>query len=143
MARSNSAKAPSICIIMRFEAIATVARQIDARVEPFEAIDMGDRTLKRQRAEIRALLGFREATVADGEALTEWIRDHAVADSRDIAELTSVLEQRCRDLKIEPPGASGQQECGCQALRRQQPSISGLSRQDRARHQEGLASRRL
>ena len=87
------------------EAIATVARQIDAPAEPFDAMDMSDRTLKRQRAEIRSLLGFREATVADGETLTEWLRDHAVADCRDIDELTSVLEQRCRDLKIEPPGA--------------------------------------
>ena len=84
------------------EAITTVARQIDAPAEPFDAMDMSDRTLKRQRAEIRSLLGFREATVADGETLTEWLRDHAVADSREIAELTSVLEQRCRDLKIEP-----------------------------------------
>jgi hypothetical protein len=59
MARSNSAKAPSICTIMR---------------------------------------------PAGKETLTEWLRDHAVADSREIAELTGVLEQRCRDLKIEPPG---------------------------------------
>ena len=87
------------------EAIATVARQIDVPADPFDAMDMGDRTLKRQRAEIRSLLGFREATVADGEVLTEWLSDHAVADSRDIAELTSALEQRCRDIKIEPPGA--------------------------------------
>jgi len=87
------------------EAITTVARQIDAPAEPFDAMDMSDRTLKRQRAEIRSMLGFSEATVADGETLTEWLRDHAVADSRDIAELTCALEQRCRDLKIEPPGA--------------------------------------
>jgi hypothetical protein len=40
-------------------------------------------TLKRHRAEIRALSGARETTVADGEALTDWLRDHAVADSRD------------------------------------------------------------
>ena len=31
--------------------------------------DADDRTLKRQRAEIRSLLGFREATVADAEDL--------------------------------------------------------------------------
>ncbi len=36
--------------------------------------DSDDRTLKRQRAEIRALLGFREASVADAEALTGWLR---------------------------------------------------------------------
>jgi hypothetical protein len=44
---------------------------------------LSDRTVERHRAEIRTLLGFREATIADGEALTEWLRDHAVADSRN------------------------------------------------------------
>jgi TnpA family transposase len=87
------------------EAIVDVARQIDAPIVPFDVIDMGDRTLKRHRAEIRTLLGFREATVADGEALTDWLRDHAVVDSRDMAALTIALEQRCRAVKIEPPGA--------------------------------------
>ena len=45
--------------------------------------DASDRTLERQRAEIRALLGFREATVADAEELGAWLRDHAVAETRD------------------------------------------------------------
>jgi len=67
-------------------------------------IELTDRTAERHRGEIRTLLGFREATVADGEALTEWLRDHAVSDSRDIAELTSALEQQCWALKIEPAG---------------------------------------
>jgi TnpA family transposase len=44
-----------------------------------------DRTLERQRAEIRVLLGFREATVADAEELGAWLRDHAVAETRDHA----------------------------------------------------------
>jgi hypothetical protein len=62
------------------EAIVAVARQIEAPIVPFDVIDMGDRTLKRHRAEIRTMLGFREATVTDGEALTDWLRDHAVVD---------------------------------------------------------------
>lgn len=33
------------------------------------------RTLEGRRAEIRALLGFREATVADADALGAWLRD--------------------------------------------------------------------
>jgi TnpA family transposase len=65
--------------------------------------DSDDRTLKRQRAEIRALLGFREATVADAEALGTWLRDHAVARTRDLGELTAEAEARCRALRIEPP----------------------------------------
>lgn len=62
-----------------------------------------DRTLERQRAEIRALLGFREATVADAEALGAWLRDHAVAETRDHGRLVARLEERCQVLRIEPP----------------------------------------
>ncbi len=41
-----------------------------------------DRTLKRQRAEIRALLGFREATVADAEGLGAWLQAHVATPRR-------------------------------------------------------------
>lgn len=64
-----------------------------------------DRTLERQRAEIRTLLGFREATVADAEELGAWLRDHAVADTRDQSRLAAQLEERCRALHLEPPTA--------------------------------------
>jgi TnpA family transposase len=49
------------------------------------------------------LLGFREASVADAEALGAWLRDHAVAKTRDPAELAADAEARCRSLRIEPP----------------------------------------
>jgi hypothetical protein len=62
-----------------------------------------DRTAERQRAEIRTLLGFREATVADAEALGAWLRDHAVAETRDLGGLAERMEERCRALRIEPP----------------------------------------
>ena len=85
--------------------VAAIAKQLRLPAEPSDVFDVGERTLIRNRVEIRRLLGFREATVADGEVLTQWLCDHAVADSRYKAELTSALEQRCRALKIEPPGA--------------------------------------
>jgi len=62
-----------------------------------------DRTLERQRAEIRALLGFREATVADAEALGAWLRGSVVAETRDHGRLVAQLEERCRILCLEPP----------------------------------------
>ncbi len=62
-----------------------------------------DRTLERQRAEIRALLGFREATVADAEALGAWLRDSVVAETRDHGRLVAQLEERCRVLCLKPP----------------------------------------
>ena len=43
--------------------IAAVARQLRVPVTPVDVMDLDDRTMKRHRAEIRALLGFREATL--------------------------------------------------------------------------------
>jgi len=65
--------------------------------------DAADRTTERQRAEIRALLGFREAAIADAHALVAWLRDHAIARTRDPVELATDAEARCRALRIEPP----------------------------------------
>jgi len=62
-----------------------------------------DRTLKRQRAEIRALLGFREATIADAEDLGIWLRDTVAPRTRDMGELAAEAEARCRALRVEPP----------------------------------------
>jgi TnpA family transposase len=87
------------------DTVAYVSRLLGIEPTPATSPAVSGRTVERHRAEIRALLGFREATVADGEALTDWLRDHAVADSRDLAVLTITLEERCRTLTIEPPGA--------------------------------------
>ena len=65
--------------------------------------EAADRTAERQRAEIRALLGFREASVADAEDLGAWLRDTVVARTRDMGELTAAFEDRCRALRFKPP----------------------------------------
>ena len=83
--------------------VADVARQLDIGLTSAQTLAGSGRTVERHRADIRTLFGFREASVADGEALTAWLRDHAVAETRDPALLASALEQRCRDLAIEPP----------------------------------------
>ena len=62
-----------------------------------------DHALKRQRAEIRALLGFREATIADAEDLGIWLRDTVAPRTRDMGELAAETEARCRALRVEPP----------------------------------------
>jgi len=83
--------------------VADVARQLDIGLTSAQTLAGSGRTVERHRADIRTLFGFREASVADGETLTEWLRDHAVAETRDTALLAGALEQRCRDLAIEPP----------------------------------------
>ena len=83
--------------------VADVARQLDIGLTSAQTLAGSGRTVERHRADIRTLFGFREASVADGETLTAWLRDHAVAETRDPALLAGALEQRCRDLAIEPP----------------------------------------
>ena len=83
------------------DVIAHVAQQLNVDVGTFETISV--RTLERVRAEIRAFCGYREASVADGELLIQWLRDHAVAQTRNHDRLIISLEDECRNRKIEPP----------------------------------------
>jgi TnpA family transposase len=88
--------------------VADLARRLDVpEPDPDALFPFGaaERTLERQRAEIRALFAFREATIADAEALGIWLRDYAVAETRDIGRLAAALEERCRAIAIEPPTA--------------------------------------
>lgn len=61
------------------------------------------RTGKHHRAEIRTQFGFREPSVADAEEMATWLRDHAVAYSRDPEHLATALKAHCRSSLIEPP----------------------------------------
>ena len=61
------------------------------------------RTLERLRSDVRTFCGFRRASVRDARELSEWIRDHAVADTRNNDRLVASLEAECRARKIEPP----------------------------------------
>ncbi len=63
---------PHAAIEVDEDAVAGLARTLGVPEPIHEAPllpDAADRTLERQRAEIRALLGFREVSVADAEAL--------------------------------------------------------------------------
>jgi hypothetical protein len=79
-----------------------VARQLGAELDDRDWYDTTSRTWKRHRAEIRAWLGFREATVADAELLEAWLRDRVPAVGVVPDQLAALLETRCRELWIEP-----------------------------------------
>ena len=64
---------------------------------------LSGRSIERHRAEIRELLGFREATVSDSETLTEWLQHQTAAIGANAEQLTQLLEGRCRALFLEPP----------------------------------------
>jgi hypothetical protein len=96
------------------------------------------RTLGRIRAEIRTYCGFREASVEDAERLTQWVRDHAVAQSRNHDLLVEAFMDECRRRRIEPPASDRVDRIVRSAVhayeeRLYAATLAGLSPQTRAR----------
>jgi Domain of unknown function (DUF4158) len=65
----------------------TIAQCLAIDIPSELSLHLPERTAERHRAEIRAVLGFREATVADAEALEVWLeqateRGHPAAESQ-------------------------------------------------------------
>lgn len=57
------------------DVIRYLAKQVavPVEIEQYLQYDWRGRSIKYHRAQIREFFGFREATVADGQALTEWL----------------------------------------------------------------------
>jgi hypothetical protein len=83
--------------------ISDIIVQLNLAGQEDHKLMLSGRSLERHRAEIRELLGFREATVSDGEALAEWLQGQTAAVGANADQLTELLEERCRALFIEPP----------------------------------------
>lgn len=84
-------------------AVEFVAEQVEVAPEEWSRSDWRGRTVKYHRAQIRTLLGFREATVADGEDLVGWLCDHVLVHANRPDHLIDAALGRCRALRIEPP----------------------------------------
>lgn len=98
--------------------VAGLALQIGMAVPTNAGSLLAERTARRLRTEIRARFGFREATVADAEMLTTWLRDHVAAEAGgQIEPLIERMEARCRELAIEPPSADRVERITRAALR--------------------------
>lgn len=98
--------------------ITALARQIEVTVHCETRGNLAERTAKRRRMEIRARFGFREATLADAEALIAWLRHHIAAEAGgQIEPLIERLEARCPELAIEPPSADRVERIACAAVR--------------------------
>jgi hypothetical protein len=100
------------------QGIAHLSRQLEVPTPVDGEAFLGGRTAERIRSEIRVRFGFREATVADAEVLTEWLRDHVAAEAGgEIAAMVERAEARCRELSIEPPTAERVERIARAALR--------------------------
>jgi len=80
-----------------------LAQQLALEPEPWGQYDWHGRAIKYHRAQIRQELGVREATVADGEALSLWLSTQVLISTHRLEHVREALYQRCRDLCLEPP----------------------------------------
>ncbi len=98
--------------------IAALSKQIDVPTPVDGEAFLTGRTAERLRGEIRIRFGFREATVADAEMLTTWLRDHVAGEiGGEIEPMIERLEAKCRELAIEPPTADRVERIARTALR--------------------------
>ena len=84
-------------------AVEYVARQVGVLAAEWLQYEWQGRSIEYHRAQIRSLLGFREASVEDGEALAAWLSEHVLNQDRQMDRLKATLMERCRSLHIEPP----------------------------------------
>src|SRR5262249_25650958 len=80
-----------------------LAQQLALEPETWSQYDWHGRAIKYHRAQIRQELGVREATVADGEALSLWLGTQVLISTHRLEHVREALYQRCRDLCLEPP----------------------------------------
>lgn len=80
-----------------------VAKQLKISPEQFQKYAWRGRTIEYHRAQIRKLHGFREATVEDGNTLSQWLQKDILEQERNYEHLKVAVYHKCRELKIEPP----------------------------------------
>ena len=83
--------------------VAYLAEQLAMDAGDWPGSGLNGRALRYHRAEIRKLLGFREATTADGDALGLWLQAEALPGTRKLEALRARAVQRLRELRLEPP----------------------------------------
>jgi len=104
-------------------AVETVARQVGVPAEAWAGYDWRGRTIEYHRAQIRAALGFREATDEDAAALGGWLGEQALALERRHDRLVAAARERCRSLRIEPLSSERLDRLVRSALHRQEEAF--------------------
>ena len=84
-------------------AVDYVAGQVGVERSEIAFYDLAGRTSKAHRAQIRAVLGFRECSVADADAVAEWLVAEVTQVERVVERVREHALVRCRVQRIEPP----------------------------------------
>ncbi len=84
-------------------AVEAIAGQVGVAAATWQGYDWRGRTIEYHRAQIRATLGFREATLDDAEVLGRWLDGQALALERRPDRLLATARERLRSQHLEPP----------------------------------------
>ena len=84
-------------------AIEVIAGQVGVAAATWQGYDWRGRTIEYHRAQVRAALGFREATLDDAEALGRWLDGQVFALERRPDRLLAAARERCRSQNLESP----------------------------------------
>ncbi len=84
-------------------AVEAIAGQVGVAAAAWLGYDWRGRTIEYHRAQIRAALGFREATLDDAEALGRWLDGQALALERRPDRLLAAARERFQSQHLEPP----------------------------------------
>jgi hypothetical protein len=84
-------------------AVEAIAGQVGVAAITWQGYDWRGRTVEYHRAQIRAALGSREATLDGAEALGRWLDGQALALERRPDRLLAATRERFRSQRLEPP----------------------------------------
>src|SRR5947209_8733860 len=83
--------------------IVHLAQQLGVIPEKIIPYDWEGRTIKAHRAAIRTFLDVHEATIADEEAVVEWLCHQVLVEQRQEDTLIASVYTHCKKGRIEPP----------------------------------------
>jgi hypothetical protein len=122
-------------------AVEYLARQVKVDPADFAAYAFSGRTIEYHRHQIRAALGFREATHGDRDKLAVWLAEQVWPSELDTDRQRQALLAKCRAERIEPPGrgsidkilgaanrAADEQFCAAIVGRLPEPAIAALDK---------------
>ncbi len=87
------------------DAVEFLAETLDLPVSAWDTFSFKARSAERTRARIRDFLGFRSATVADGEKIQDWLKQEILPHDQEPSYLRAAVQDWCKQLRIEPPTA--------------------------------------
>ncbi|MCH9662148.1 MAG: Tn3 family transposase [Gammaproteobacteria bacterium] len=85
------------------EIIEYVAQQLNLPSDVIKGYNWDGRTISDHRGQIREFLGFHPATIADQEALRNWLIEEVLPHEHRPVHLEELVYQHLREQQIEPP----------------------------------------